>query len=254
MQSHKSLSYIDTLDDGSIYIQAGNTETPITNIGKNTSGSYRPYVEKESDLNILYSYKFLGDYIPANFKSLAEFIYAFEQQSVSNEYIHNYINLASEQMFDFLNSNGVVDEKTIFASVNNSNVTFEMLKYMTSQVPDQAIDDLVILKEDFDEGELSIADSAPKEVREKLEGLLYQVDRVDRSFTFEDLNLEPKYLKYINGFVEINEKKLKSIDKGNSIVLVSDFFSKRSAVMEAYRLLEKRGYSILFAIVLAKKQ
>lgn len=255
MDSHKSLSYIDILDDGNIYIQAGNSSTPITNIGKNTSGKFQPHVDKVGDLTIIYPYLFIAGYIPARFKSLDEFLYAFEQQSVDNKYIHNYINIASEQIFLFLNRNGIIDSNTLFFGVNkDSNTTTQFLKYLTSEIPEQAYNGVIYLKEDFDEGDLSVDENAPDDIKEKLEDLLYQADRPDRTFTFEDLDLEPDLLKYINGFVSIDEKVMGSITKDNTIVLVGDFFSNKSLIVEAYRKLKKLGYTVLFAVVIGSKK
>lgn len=255
MSSQKSLAYIDILDDGNIYIEAGNSSTPVTNIGKNTSGRFQPYVAKSNGMTIIHPYLILSEYIPARFKNITEFLYAFEQQSPNNEYIHNYINLASEQIYAYLRSNGVIDDNTLFISVNkDSRVSETFLNYLTSQSPKRAIKDVVFLKDGFDEGDLSVDDSAPKDIKNKLEDLLNQVDRVDRTYSFEDLDLDPEMMTYINGFVSINEEKLNKYPKSSTIILVNDFFSNRSILLETQRKLNSLGYTVLFSIVLARKK
>ena len=254
MSSIKGRSYIDLLDDGNIYIEAGNASVPITQLGKNKKGHYAPYSIKEQGMRILYTYRLLKDYIPANFKSLNKFIYALEQQSPDNEYIQNYINLASEQLFDFIDSNGLIDNNTYFLKVDNSsNITNLYFDFLTEQVPNQKVDGAIMVNDDFTVEDLEVVDNTPEEIRIYLEDLLYQANREDRMYTFEDLQLEQKYMKYVNGFVTIDIEKMEQVPKSSVVILVSNFYSSTSLILEAHRKLNDLGVQVLFGTVLAKK-
>lgn len=253
-ETYKGRSYIDIVDGGDIYIETGNDNTPITKLGKGNSTRFTPYSNRIQGINILHIYNIVSEYIPAKFEDVNEFIYTLEQQSVNNEYIHNWINLGAEQLFQFLDNNGLIDDNLYFLNVqSNSNITDIFFEYLTEQVPDKRITNAVMSNDDFNAEDLEIDSSAPKDVKKYLKDLFYQVNRMDRTYTFDQLDLKPKYLKYVNGFVNVNRDKLADIPSSASIMLVSDFFSSRSLILEAQRKLEQGNISVLGGCVLAKK-
>lgn len=254
-ETYKGRSYIDITDSGDIYIETGNDNTPITKLGKGTSSRFQPYSDRVQGLNILHTYNIINDYIPAKFETTNEFIYALEQQSVNNEYIHNWINLGAEQLFEFLDANGLIDDNLYFMNIqSNSNITDIFFEYLTEQVPDKRISNAIMSNDDFNVEDLRIDKSAPKKVKKYLQDLFRQINRMDRTYTFEQLSLEPKYLKFINGFINVNRDKLANVPSSASIMLVSDFFSSRSLILEAHRKIEDGNISVLGGCVLAKKE
>lgn len=253
-ETHKSRSYIDITDEGDIYIETGNDNTPITKLGRGQTTRFVPYSNRVQGINILHIYNIVADYVPAKFEDINEFIYALEQQSVNNEYIHNWINLGAEQLFQFMDNNGLIDDNLYFMNIqSNSNISDLFFEYLTQQIPDKRITNAIMSNDDFDPEDLEIDSSAPKDVKEYLEDLFYQVNRMDRTYTFEQLDLKPKYLKFINGFVNVNRDKLADIPNSASVMLVSNFFSSRSLMLEAHRKLEEGNISILGGCVVAKK-
>lgn len=251
-ESFKGLSYIDILDNGEIYIEAGNEDTPITRLGREGK-KFRPYVEKIGDDVVMYVYRMVEGYIPPKFKTPDEFMMALDQQSISNEYIQNYVKLAGENLRDFLSSSGVLDSDTIFVKINSGSNITDILFNVLTEGKGGSLSNAIYTNDDFATEDLSITDKAPESVKNKLNDLLYQTTRIDRNYSFEDLDLETKYLQYLDGFLDIRTDIFRKINNGTSVILMSNYLSSSPLLKEAIRRLQDMNITVLSSVVLAKK-
>jgi hypothetical protein len=252
-KSKKSLGVIDVLENGNIYIEAGQTASLITRLGKNSKGSFVPYSFKKFGLPIFYAYLIKKDYVPAIYKSTDEFVTALESQVDTNSYIQNYIRLGAESLNDYLKKFNLLDSNVYFVSLkSDSNVTSYFFDYLIQNNEAKYIRNLLQVNEDISVEELSLSKLVKDDEKDKYKQLISNVQRPDRNYTFDDIKLDNEQYYYFDGFVTVDQKKLNEIKDNAEIIIVSDFISTSALVHEAYRMLNDMGFKVFAAVCLAK--
>jgi len=252
-ESPKSTSPVDSLQDGTIYIDAGNNTTNITNLGKQNSKEFVPHIGviKSEMLTVFYAYKIKKDELPPKYKSTSEFANNMKAQSLNNEYIRNWVDLSATEMKKFLTKNGVLEEDVVAVGINNdTDIYNRFFLKLTNGV--SARYDNIFTKEDVVDGsDLSLMKNTPSDVKDMLNKKIQTLNREDRDYSFADMNIPAKQQSFLNGLLTIDEKQISKI-KNKKVVIVVDFFEKAQYIKNVVFQLEKYGADVLSAIAIAR--
>ena len=219
------MATVSLSEDGKLEIQVGEPDDITTQLGKRSDGKYEPYIAstRYKGLNIYYSYVIKNEYIPSNFDSTDDFVETLRLQSSTNEFIESYCELAGEFMNSYLKKIGLIDENTYFVQVPSSmNDLTDLFFSSFIGMSNKFVDDGIILYDEFNSDMFTISDEAPKEAVEYFERLFSELNKVDSYFDFEDMKIDTKHFKYLNGFVKILWGKFEAIPDNAEIILVRD--------------------------------
>lgn len=248
----KGASVIDTLESGDIYIETGNDSTLITRVGKG-SGDFQPYVESINNfLPVFYVYKIKSEDLPTDFKSTSEFMYALKSQLEVNEYVENWVDIGAETLSKNISS--LINQKASdvpHIGINTGDDIFQRFFKKLTVYTENRYDNIIQAKSELVIDDLSVTDSAPDDIREYLNNIFNQIHREDRAYSFDEVNLEPDMLSYIDGLVDIDYKKISNF-KNKKVILVIDTFKNGEYIANASRLLEEQDIEVLSVFALAK--
>lgn len=248
-KTNKSLSVIDILDNGNIYIEVGSRGNLITQLGKTPTGQFKPYALKIKETVLFYPYKLSADYIPANYETIDDFISALETQTVDNEYVRNYVRIGAENVRKYLRQVSILDSTVKLLQVKNTILGDLYTNYFTQE----KIDGVISVKDTITAEELSVSDTAPSDIKKYFDDIIAQVNREDKAYTIDDLNLKQSELKYFDGYVDFSDPNLNEITKGTQVILITDYVSSASSLMEAMRWVQKQGAHVVACTCLAQK-
>lgn len=245
-KSNKSLSVVDILENGNIYIEAGYYGNNITQLGKKRK-DFSPHIfVNDSTYKIVCPYLIFKEDIPATFSDINKFKDALRLQVDSNQYIKKWCQLGADEMLKWIKSKIKADIQFVLLD-NNSNLSTLFYTYLNKdkqvfQLPTKSVDEIETLEVD---------DTMPLEIKEKYNSILAQLDREDRNYTVSDLNLFEDELKYFNGFVDFSAFEEESL-KNKYVILVTDFADASHTIAEATRNLESKNIGVIFTFVLSK--
>lgn len=248
----KGTSVIDTLESGDIYIETGNDSTLITRIGK-TSKAFSPYVESINNfLPVFYVYQIKKEDLPTDFSSTTEFISALRTQIEINEYVTNWVDIGAETLSK--NVSSLINQKAsdiVHLGINTGNGIFDRFFKKLTVYTEKRFGDIIYAKNELNIDDLSVAESAPEDIKEYLNNIFNQLHREDRSYTFDEVNLEPDMLSYVDGLVDLDYDKISKFE-GKKVILVIDTFNNGEYIANASRLLEEHNIEILSVFALSK--
>jgi hypothetical protein len=248
-KTNKSLSVIDVLDNGNIYIEIGSKNNLITQLGKSPQGQFKPYTLKIKNVVLFYPYQLSGDYIPANYETIDDFINILETQVQNNEYVRNYVRIGAQNTRKYLRQVSLLDSGVKLLQVKNTILGDLYSTYFA----DEKIDAVVSVKNAISPEDLSIADDAPSDVKSYFDTIIAQVNREDRDYSIDDMSLKQSELKYFDGYIDYSDPNLSEISKGTEVILITDYVSSASNLMEVMRWVEKQGAHVVACTCLGQK-
>lgn len=245
--STKSLSVVDTLDDGNIYLEVGNNSTLITKLGDSKkNGQFKPYTSSVSDfIPVFYVYKVSIDDLPSNFESVSQFIDAIESQVDINEYVENWVDLGSEELSKFVSKAiSKTASKIVHLGINSETDLFNRFFTKMTVYTDKKYENVIYKNSSFDIENSSVSEDAPLDVKNHMNDILYQLGREDRNFEVGDIEIDPTMLQYLDGMVNYDLNKLNHF-RGKSVILVTDYFNNGEYIANTYRVLKQNDIEVL---------
>jgi len=250
--SIKSTAYVDILADGNVYIETGNTTLALTNIGKSTKTFVPRVFTIKSDMFIIFTpYKIVKEELPENFKTTAEFVDTLINQSTENLSIQNWIDMGAKELQSLLIKNSLVTKDTVFLGLNNGSPLFDRFFLMITNKFKNRIDRALTTKDSSDYSNLKSYDTVDDEEKEELDSRLSLLDREDRDYNFDDLNIHDDYLADIEGLLDYDDSVLSKY-KNKKAVLIVDFFENAQYISNAIKILDKFDIQIMFGLAIAK--
>lgn len=248
MASTKGNSVVDSIN-GNLYIETGNTDSNVTRIGKKNN-SFVPYSFQIDGYMFLSVYSFTNYDLPSLYDSSVDFIDDLESQHYDNDYIDNYIRMGTNAIREFLKNRNIYDNIS-FIYIDSNNSIGEKFYSLLTMDKDESLADIIEVKDD-DEikfENLEVVENTPSDVKQHLISQLEVLKRADRSYELEDSAIDNDDLRYLTGFININEEKISNL-KNKTCVLVSDYTLSKASIFDAIRELEKRKFKILFNLSL----
>lgn len=250
----KSAAVLDVLENGNIYIEAGAPDNLITHLGASDTGKFRPYRDKVKDVSVLYPYVIHKDYIPANYKSIDEFIQMLDSQVDSNAYIQNYLRIGAETLASYLKGLSLIDPKTWVLSIDSGNrLTEQWFNYFVRESGCKGASGMFMIDSDVDPEMLSVSSNADGDTKKRLGDILNTIQRVDRSYDFSTLKFSNEELRNLDGLLQVDSATLSKIPLKSMVIILGDFVDSGAPLNEAYRKLTAMGHDVLFAVGIAKK-
>lgn len=239
-------------DDGQLYIDAGQSGNLVTQLGSDES-KFRPYLEKINENIYLFTYLYNKEFIPANFKSVDDFLEVLNSQSSSNQYIENYLRLSVERMSAYLEKMKLISDDTTFVVINNGSDILAKYVELWKEKFDNIYDDIIFVKPEINEDELYISPNAPEDINNYLSDILEELQKVDAHLTLDEVDIDTNLYVYLRGFVDVYPENLENIS-GN-IILLSDFYSNAFLSLETKEHIEKIvNYEPRLSVMIGKKQ
>lgn len=245
----KGKAVVDTDDKGDIYLEAGNPDSNVTRLGKSAS-KFVPYTDKDDGHNFLSIYSFNIEDLPSEYKKEEDFIYFLEQQP-DNEFVNNYIRLASQEMREFLKGVNLYSGVHFLKLDTNNNILdkfFELIVKDTTDATSLGVSKI----EPLEPIHLTVADDTPKDKKDFLKKQLKTLNRVDRTYTLSDSAISDELMRYLDGKLEFDEDYLEEIKPNTSVFIITDYVKSKGLVFELIRYLKKRNINVLGTITLIK--
>jgi hypothetical protein len=245
-KTNKSLSVVDVLDNGNIYLEAGYYGNKITQLGK-LKQKFSPHVfVNDSTYKIVCPYLISKDDVPSSFEKVDKFKDSLRLQVDSNQYIKKWCQLGAEELLKWIRTKTNADIQFILLD-NSSNLSTLFYTYLNKnkqvfQLPTKSVEEI---------DTLTVDDGMPDDIKNKYNSILAQLNREDRDYSVSDLNLFDDELKYFNGFVDFSSFEEESL-KNKYVILVTDFADVSHTISEATRNLESRNINVIFTFVLSK--
>jgi hypothetical protein len=249
-KTKKSLSVIDVLDNGDLYIETGSPSNVITQLGQKVTGGFKPYANKVSGVVLYYPYVVSKDFVPASYKSSDEFIQLLEAQSSTNKYVQKWIELGAQSIRDYLRRVGIIDTTTKFIYVKNTKIG----DVYANDVSNGKVFATIVSKDEVTKDDLTLAKDAPQDAKDHFEPLLQQLDREDVSFNIDDLNLTKKEYELFDGFLDFSDENVLSLTSDEEVILITDYVSSFVALKEATRRLSEQGVNVVAHTCLLRKK
>lgn len=219
------MSTVELTDEGDIKLEAGEPDDITTQLGKYGTGKFEPYKisTRYDGVNIFYVYIIKSEYLPSKFNSTDDFVETLRIQSATNEYVQNYAELGGDYLNEYLKKTGLIDENTYFVKVPSEldDLTDEFFNSFIG-MSNNIVKDGVILNEEFSVENLSISETAPQEAKDYFEDVFGNLNKVDAYYSFDELNIDRKFFKYLNGFVKVDWSKFDDIPPNSEIILIRD--------------------------------